>query len=664
MIRTWKCFFSLIFLNTVGLYTFSQTIAAGSWKFRQVGTQKWYKATVPGTVHTDLLRNKLIPDPFFAGNEKKLEWIDRADWEYQAELHCDPKIFSRDRIDILFEGLDTYAAVYINEKPVLQANNMFHPWKAEIKHLLRPGKNKLLVRFYSALNKVDSMASSKLPMVLPDNPRVYARKAQYQFGWDWGPKFVGAGIWKPVKLQSYYVKEGTRFKTTDKTPHRVKLVQAKDSTGTSFYFEKDGKPVYIKGANWIPTDIFLPRLTKADYRRQLLMAKEAGMNMLRVWGGGIYEDDVFYELCDSLDIMVWQDFMFAGGMYPGDEDFFKSVKREAAYQISRLRKYNCVVLWCGNNEIDEAWHHWGWQNQFNLHGADSAKVWNDYTRLFRDSLKKWVEQYDGKRPYVSTSPQFGWGNPLSYKNGDSHYWGLWWGLEGWEKFNTHTGRFVSEWGMQAMPDYSTVEKYTAAHERSIGSDAVQAHQKANEGFKKLHYYVNRYFFDTTQLHKLDLREYTYLTQCLQYYILKNSIATHIGKRPYNMGTLLWQLNDCWPVTSWSITDFYRNPKAGFYAVKKAFNSMDTARDMIYPKNEKLNKPSFKISEITNQGFNIEADVDTKYVFIDLGEEGFHLADNYFDLKAGEKKWIGYREGPFNLTAKKYRIMSLYDILSK
>jgi beta-mannosidase len=658
-----KAIFSLLLVILIASLpnAFAQQRELNNWQFRQLRTGRWMKATVPGTVHTDLYNNRMIPDPFFSDNETRLQWIDRADWEYETVFNGDSVLLQSPRLILEFEGLDTYANVYLNGKLLFKADNMFRPWEANIKRLLKRGNNQLKVEFFSALNQVEAIAKSDLPLVLPDNPRVYARKAPFQFGWDWGPKFVGAGIWKPVRLK-YGPAPGKNMAVIP--PLRAKLVQQKDSAGTSFYFEQNGKPVYIKGANWIPAHIFLPSLTKSDYRKQLLMAKEAGMNMLRVWGGGVYEADAFYELCDSLDIMVWQDFMFAGGMYPGDAEFFKSVKAEAAYQITRLRKYNCIVLWCGNNEIDEAWHHWGWQNQFDLHGEDSAKVWKDYTRLFRDSLKKWVQEFDGKRPYVSTSPQFGWGNPKSYAHGDSHYWGLWWGLEGWEKFNTHTGRFVSEWGMQAMPDYSTVQSYIRELDTSRQSVSVQHHQKANEGFKKLNHYLNQYFFDTTQLFKLSLKEYTYLTQCLQYYILKNSIATHIGKQPYNQGTLLWQLNDCWPVTSWSITDFYRNPKAGFYATKYAFNSMDTTRDQRYPRQEKLLEPHFSIAGETDKGFYISADTDAKYIFIDLGAEGYHLGDNYFNLKSGEKKWVPFRDGSYRLPAGKYTIRSLYDILVK
>ena len=294
-------------------------------------------------------------------------------------------------LELTFDGLDTYADVYLNGKLILQTDNMFRGWAVYVKQFVKRTNNVLLIKFASAQNKVDSIAKSKLPLVLPDNNRVYLRKAQFQFGWDWGPKFVGCGIWKTIKLKGW---NGVRISPTFTIEkNNIKLIQQKDSIGTSFYFEKNGKPIYAKGANWIPGDVFLPRLKREDYRKMLLSAKGANMNMLRVWGGGVYESDDFYDLCDSLHIMVWQDFMFAGGMYPGDDAFMNNVREEVKYQIERLRNHPCIVLWCGNNEVEEAWKNWGWQNQFNLHGADSAKVWNDYKRLFQDSLKKWVDEF-------------------------------------------------------------------------------------------------------------------------------------------------------------------------------------------------------------------------------------------------------------------------------
>jgi beta-mannosidase len=633
-----------------------------NWQFKNQKESKWYKATVPGTVHTDLLANKLIPDPFYRDNESKLQWIDKADWEYKTVFNVDAQTFAKKNIELVFEGLDTYADVFLNGKLVLQANNMFRGWTVDVKPIIKRTNNVLIIKFASAQNKVDSIAKSKLPLILPDNNRVYVRKAQFQFGWDWGPKFVGCGVWKKVYLTVADLKRSTAINNDHNTI--VKLIQQKDSIGTSFYFEKNGKPIYAKGANWIPGDVFLPRLKRADYRKMLLSAKDANMNMLRVWGGGVYESDDFYDLCDSLDIMVWQDFMFAGGMYPGDDAFLNNVREEVKYQIERLKEHPCIVLWCGNNEVEEAWKNWGWQNQFNLHGTDSAKVWNDYKRLFQDSLKKWVDEFDGTRPYVSTSPKNGWGRKESFTEGDSHYWGVWWGLQDWEVFENKTGRFVSEYGMQAMPNWKTVKYFTDSSDRYLYSPVVQSHQKASDGFKKLNHYLTRYFIDSLRLSKLSLEDYTYLSQCMQYYILKNSIAAHCSKYPVNMGTLLWQLNDCWPVTSWSITDYSRQPKAAWYAVKEAYrDDVLPVKDAVYPKDLKLVKPEFSFN-LSGNSITLSSSTNAKYVTLAFISNDALFSDNYFDLKKGETKTITFSNiKNAREILNKLRIKSLYDILN-
>jgi beta-mannosidase len=389
------------------------------------------------------------------------------------------------------------------------------------------------------------------------------------------------------------------------------------------------------------------------------------MNMLRVWGGGVYESDDFYDLSDSLGIMVWQDFMFAGGMYPGDEAFMKNVREEVKYQIERLRNHPCIVLWCGNNEVEEAWKNWGWQNQFNLHGADSAKVWNDYKRLFQDSLKKWVDEFDGTRPYVSTSPKNGWGRKESFTEGDSHYWGVWWGMEDWEVFEIKTVRFVSEYGMQAMPNWNTIKSFTDSSDRYLYSPVIKDHQKASDGFKKLNHYLTRYFIDSAKLSRLSLEDYTYLSQCMQYYILKNSIAVHRSKYPTNMGTLLWQLNDCWPVTSWSITDYSRQPKAAWYAVREAYrDDVLPVKDLVYPRDMKLLNPDFNFN-LSGNSITITANADAKYVSLSFIGNDALLSDNYFDLKKGETKKVLFS----NITnareiLNKLKIKSLYNVLVK
>lgn len=659
-------FFKIVLLSFFCTNLFAQTATIDltkNWQFTNAHKIHWYKATVPGTVHTDLLASKLIPDPFYGDNEKKLLWIDTCDWLYKTNFSITEKQLLSYGAELTFEGLDTYADVSLNGQIILKANNMFRGFNVDVKPYLKKGSNELKIYFHSAKKITDSIAKAALPLVLPDNNRVYARKAQFQFGWDWGPVFIGCGIWKNADLNFFNARKTINRKSF--LPVMANLIQQKDSFGTSFYFEKNGKPIYAKGANWIPANIFLPAVKKTDYLTLLIRAKNANMNMLRVWGGGIYEDDYFYDLCDSLQIMIWQDFMFAGGMYPADTAYLQNVKEEVIYQIERLKKHPCIVMWCGNNEIDEAWHNWGWQKNYNLHGADSVKVWQDYKTLFEDSLKAWVNEFDGRRPYISSSPKYGWGNTKSFTEGDSHYWGLWWGVEPWETFETHTGRFISEYGMQAMPNFETVKTYTALADLRYNSNAVQWHQKANDGFKKLNAYLDKYFIDSSKRSKLSLEEYTYLTQCMQYYILKNSIAVHRSK-PQNMGTLLWQLNDCWPVTSWSIADFSRAPKAAWYGVREAYrDDIKPLKDSVYPKNLQLKKPAFTILPAGNNMFSIESNKDAKYIYINIGKGNENISDNYFDLKAGEKKILSFSDRYFSTGSAKFmKIISLYDVINK
>jgi beta-mannosidase len=657
--------FALLLPNVILCQTQIVNLDA-NWQFSKQGSAKWYKASVPGTIHTDLLENKLIRDPFFGDNEKKLAWIDSCNWIYQNIFNIAGTLLKQRKIELVFDGLDTYADVYLNGRLILQADNMFLGFSIDVKKILREKNNKLLIIFSSALNKTDSIAKSKKPFVLPDNNRVYARKAQFQFGWDWGPKFIGCGIWKKIFLKGYNPNLSNALETGS-IFDRITLVQQTDSIGTSFYFEKYGKPIYAKGANWIPASIFLPSLKKEDYRKILQSAKDAHMNMLRVWGGGIYESDDFYDLCDEMDIMIWQDFMFAGGMYPADEAFMKNVKEEVKYQINRLKEHKCIVLWCGNNEVDEAWHNWGWQNQFKIHGADSIKIWQDYKRLFEDSLKKWVNLYDDKgRAYIASSPKIGWGRAKSYTEGDSHYWGLWWGLADWESFETKTGRFISEYGMQAMPNYNTLLSFTNEKDRFLFSDAVRNHQKATDGFDKLNHYLQKYFIDTTRLDKQNLRQYTYLTQCLQYYILKNSIAVHRSKYPKNMGTLLWQLDDCWPVASWSITDYNRHPKAAWYAVKEAYrDDLLPQKDSVYPKKLSLLKPDIQIvqADYMDNSYCITSNTFAKYVYLYAEGKDIVFSNNYFDLKPGKPVCFSVIDGrKENVRLSDIKVMTLYDAI--
>lgn len=543
---------------------FSMSLNKG-WMFKETNDVIWLPAEVPGTVHTDLLRNKRIPDPFYRDNESKVQWVAQKDWDYRLPFKVTPGQLSVADIDLVFEGLDTYADVYLNDHLVLTADNMFRTWQIPVKPYLVEGHNELRIRFYSALRKVDSMANAALPLVRPsDNNRHYVRKAQYHFGWDWGPKLTTCGIWRPVTLIG---REAPRVTDASwkNALKKVELVQQPDSAGRSFYFRINDQPVFMKGANWIPADVFLPRIGKDKYRQLLIAAKEAHFNMLRVWGGGIYEDDAFYDLCDSLDIMVWQDFMFAGAMYPGDSAFMESVRQEAIDNIKRLRHHPCIVLWCGNNEMDEAWHNWGWQQQFRLTAPDSARLWKDYTKLFHELLPQLVTEYDGTRPYIATSPMHGWGRKQSMTEGDSHYWGVWWGLEPIEKYKEKIPRFMSEYGMQAMPDWETIRQFSSPGDWDTASAVMKTHQKHPTGYKTLATYLQQNGY-----HPTSFRAFANATQDLQARALSTAITAHMNAAPYCMGTLFWQFNDCWPVSSWSVVDYYGRKKKAYHTVKKLY----------------------------------------------------------------------------------------------
>jgi len=643
---------------------FSQTVQKqlldNNWKFREKGSNNLMTAFVPGTVHTDLYYNKTIQDPFSGNAEKDLQWIEKSDWEYQLTFNAEDKILSQQIIEITFEGLDTYAKVYLNDSLIINADNMFRTWTADCKSKLKKENNILLIEFSSAARVSDSIASVS-GKNLPGGNYIYTRKAPYHFGWDWGPRFVTCGIWRPVYISAWsYLKiEDAAFRQTKITQEKaelnvpyfincykrdlytvsvknisntityaektdslfegfnldlfeislynprlwwtkelgtpeiytfrfevkkgskvidekiynigirkVELVKEKDSYGESFYFKLNGVPLFIKGANYIPQDNFLTRVTGDRYKSILENCSKSNINMLRVWGGGVYEDDEFYNQCDANGILVWQDFMFACGMYPGDSAFLKNVKIEALQNLSRLKNHPCIALWCGNNEIEEGWNNWGWQKQFGYTKKDSAKIRNDYEKLFGGILPESVNSITPGTGYISTSPKIGWGHSESMKEGDSHYWGVWWGNEPFEKYKEKVPRFMSEYGFQGFPDLKTIESFTNPDDRYLYSDVLKTHQKHPVGYETINKYMEREYAIPE-----NIEEYIYTSQLLQAYGMRTAIEAHRRAKPYCMGTLYWQLNDCWPVVSWSGIDYYGRWKALQYFVKDSYKDI-------------------------------------------------------------------------------------------
>ncbi len=638
----------------------SPPIELGTWKFEYKG--KWFSAEVPGTIHTDLYSHNIIEDPFYGNNEQKLQWIEDEDWHYKNSFTVTQEQLADKHIEIVFEGLDTYAAVVLNGDSILQSDNMFRSWQADIKEHLKVGENLLEIHFTPPkdYNK-DHYANH--PWKLPSGsetkePRVgsFTRKAAYHFGWDWGPRFVTCGIWRPIKFNTwnkakikdvhcytasrsndkalikanieieadvkdtelttiqlqindttlmYGLKDGintinyefevghpklwwcngsgepnlydlnvslttsdnqTQQKNIQYGIRTIELVNEPDSIGTNFYFKLNGKPVFMKGANYIPQDVFIPRVSEEQYRELLTAVKEANMNMIRVWGGGIYENDIFYDLCDEYGILVWQDFMFAGSLYPHHNEFLSTVKEEIEENVIRLRNHPCIALWCGNNEIEVAYNNWGWQEQFGYTESTNFKIWKDYENLFHKMIPEIIKELDPNRDYTPTSPLSNWGTAENFNHSSMHYWGVWHGKEPFENFEKNVGRFMVEYGFQSFPSMETIQKFAPDSSLNLDSEIMKTRQKSYIGNGLILKHINQYYNEPKSF-----TEFVELSQKTQAKGMQMAIEAHLAKKPHCMGSLFWQLNDCWPGPSWSVIDYYGNKKEAYFTVKEEFS---------------------------------------------------------------------------------------------
>ena len=621
---------------------------------------------VPSVVQQSLYEKGLIPHPYLGTVENQLLWISDHPWTYSLHFDVDKDLLAKENVELVFEGIDTYAHVRLNGEELFFADNQFRSWKQSVGGLLKEKDNLLEVDFV----RYDSTQLALYEAHQPRLPEKYAvsRKAPYQHGWDWAPKYKNVGIWKPVKLvgwneahieDAYIVTQtaneeraelllhldvesekeeeveiaievgpsrpstnsetltsDSRFASLRGTkqsrqlelskgiqhvllpvtldnpqlwwPNEMgeqplydfevrlkkdgKLLDSKsfksgirtfemvdepDSIGRAFYFKVNGLPFYAKGANYVPEEM-IETWINAEHTLPLLQsAKDAHFNMLRVWGGGIYPSDDFYNLCDALGILVWQDFMYAGTMYPYDEAFLENARIEAEEQVKRLASHPSLALWCGGNEISEGYYNWGWQQSLGWSEDDDKAIKAGYDKLFETLLPQVVDKFDGTRPYWPSSPSKGWGRAESLTQGDVHYWGVWWGEQPYEVYREKVGRFNSEYGYQSYPDYSTLLKIAQGEELGKDAEVIAAHQKHARGTRQIDDFIKRYY---PNVEPKDFEEYVRLSQLSQAYGMEVAIEAHRTAKPYNMGTLYWQLNDAWPVTSWSSIDYYGNPK--------------------------------------------------------------------------------------------------------
>lgn len=625
-------------------------LAGTNWRFRDTASSKWLPATVPGCVHTDLRANHQIPDPYFGTNELGLQWIEERDWEYKTTFNVTANVLAEEVVELVADGLDTVATVRLNGVVIAdRLDNMYQGHRWPVGHVLRRGRNQLAVTFTSALRYIRSKRTEfKEPRNFNDpvghSPRI--RKQPCQFGWDWGPRFVTAGIWRDIRLEAWTGNRlcGTRIEQRHRgsavtlviTPeleredssveYQVHLalagqtivstefrrltegrftcrisspqlwwpagqggqplydlaIRARDASGRDlgalkkwiglrtieldlsfdrwgerFRFVVNGRPIFLKGANWIPAHCFVATLQRSDYARDLRSAVAANMNAVRVWGGGIYESEDFYDLCDELGLLVWQDFMFSCSVYPSDEAFLKSVRIEATQQVKRLRHRACLALWCGNNEIPL------------LHeGLDQTEFGPGYRALFDELLPQVLKAEDPITPYWPSSPwrgNYDVSKEAGEKRGDTHFWDVWHARHPVKDYEKWSFRFVSEFGMQSYSSPETNASFCPSGDRNVFGPTMENHQKNRAGNQIILDYVSRrYRFPRSQ------DDLIYLSQLNQAYCMQVGVEHYRRLMPRCMGALYWQLNDCWPVASWSSIEFTGRWKALHFFARRFF----------------------------------------------------------------------------------------------
>ncbi|KAF7902427.1 hypothetical protein EAF00_002330 [Botryotinia globosa] len=708
-----------------------------NWTFKQADNEdsKFLPvAQFPTNVHLDLIANGIIEDPFMGKNENDVQWIGETVWIYRTTFPS-PTISSEDksgtRAVLAFDGLDTYATVLLNGKEILKTDNMFIPERIDItSHLKDEGENELEITFESAYLKgcaiVEKYPDHHWGCWNGDTSRLAVRKAQYHWGWDWGPTLMTCGPWRPINLEIFTSRISDVYFTSNvdkslktaevvakadvqgeasqvkfditldgelvasktvtsseghatyvftikdpalwfpirygKQPlydltatlihndksistqskkfglRRAELVQdpLKDQPGTSFFFRINNIPIFCGGSDWIPADNFIPRISKEKYYDWVKLVADGNQFMIRVWGGGIFEEQAFYDACDALGILVWQDFMFGCGNYPAFPDFLTSVKREAEENVKLLRHHPSIVIWAGNNEDYQYQESEGLTYDFDNKDSESwlktnfparyiyEKILVDAcTELIPDTYYHYGSPWGGKQ---TTDPTVG----------DLHQWNVWHGSqEKYQNFDKLVGRFVSEFGMEAFPNIKTIESFLPLGkddpDRFAQSSTVDFHNKADGHERRIALYLVENFRYAPD----PLEQFIYSTQLMQAECLAS--AYRLWKRQwkgpskeYCGGALVWQINDCWPVTSWAIVDYYLRPKHAYYTVKREMAPISlgiTRKEHITPKDKYTRAHLTKKTQIEIWGSNlgledITADVVVKAFDVITGQETY------------------------------------------
>jgi beta-mannosidase len=622
----------------------------GKWKVYDTEKEFEFLGTVPGTVQGDIVEQKLMPHPYIGLNEKLFRRLENKTWVYE-------KVFFIEKLEkksyfLVFEGIDTVSEIYLNDTYLGNTENMFLTYRYDVSDILKEGENKLRVVIHSPTKHAKKLEDIYGRLHAVEDPkRVYIRKAQYSFGWDWGARIVSSGIYKDVYIEelsdgklkyptayledlkgsvvfegyvenindpskyevqvlinekeviklpvfkedneykfkgsmvienlklwfprdlgeSYLytvlfnlIKEGNVIYSTTKNIgfRTVEILKGDDEDGESFIFVINGKKVFIKGANWIPIDNILSFATDERYQKLLKMAYDANINMLRVWGGGIYEKEIFYETCDRMGILIWQDFMFSCAEYPDHLEWFRNLSiKEVRENVLKLRHHPSIIIWCGNNENNWAFEDWGYNFKVDNKNLGNTLYLEDFPNI---CLKE-----DSSRPYWPSSPFSGKGlKANSNLAGDTHVWNVWSGWQDYKEYEKDTSRFVSEFGFQAAPDIETIKFFVIEREREIFSDTMLNHNKQIEGMERLIRFLSTRF----GLPK-DFDSFVYLTQLNQAEAIKFGVEHWRSRKYKTSGTIYWQLNDSWPVFSWSSIDYFERPKALYFYTKKFYSKI-------------------------------------------------------------------------------------------
>ncbi|KAK0631588.1 glycoside hydrolase family 2 protein [Immersiella caudata] len=666
------------------------------WEFRQADKSEDESKFLPvgqfpTNVHLDLLANGLIPDPFIGKNELDVQWVGEAQWLYRTTFSA-PAVASGSKAVLAFDGLDTFATVTLNGTVILETDNMFTPFRHDVTSLLKEGDNELSIHFDSAYLRgwklVEKYPEHKWGVWNGDSSRLAVRKAQYHWGWDWGPALNTCGPWRPINLEIYDARladlsfdntvdesltsadvkatavvesvgsraDKVRFEVTldgkdvaSETVHvasgvatasfhvskpelwypvrygkqplyqvktillcgdeaidevtkkiglrRAELIQRplKDQPGTSFFFQVNNVPLYCGGSDWIPADNFIPRISREKYFDWVRLVAEGNQFMIRVWGGGIYEEQAFYDACDEYGILVWQDFMFGCGNYPAWPELLESIKQEAIENVKLIRHHPSIVIWAGNNEDYQYQESEGLTYNYEDKNPDNWLKTDFPARYIYEKLLSDV--CADLIPNTFYHPGSPWGAGRDTHDptvGDIHQWNVWHGTqEKYQNFDKLVGRFVSEFGMEAFPSVKTIDAYLPLGkddpDRYPQSSTVDFHNKADGHERR----IALYLVENMRYAPDPLEQFVYSTQLMQAECLAS--AYRLWKRQwkgpgreYCGGALVWQINDCWPVTSWSIADYYLRPKHAYFTVKREMAPVSigiTRREHRHPKDK-------------------------------------------------------------------------------